>query len=248
VSDRRLATRRRRRRTAQEALVLIAVTILLLWGADRLAEAGAESLLERNIQDVTGVIDPPLVDVHRPPFLPQAIRGAYHEVEVSVTGIRSGALRVHRVDAMLYDVRMPFGDLLLRDIRTVGIGRSTEQVTLRFEDLNAYFEITGRSLRLSGSDGDTVEMTGSLDVLGQAVPVTARVDLLVDGSRLRLVPQDVDIGDTSLSQARRLLLNQRLNLTVPLDTLPFGHQLTDVTVDEQELRISAGSTAVILRP
>lgn len=243
-----LVARRRRRRTALEAVALVVATLALLWGADRLAETAAETLLERNIQDVTGVVDRPVVDVAGPLLLPQAIRGAYDHVDVSVSGLRSGPLRVHRVEATLNDVRMPFRDLLLRDIRRVGIGRSTSRVTLRFDDLNAYFETTGRSLRLTGGDDGQVRMTGVFDVLGQTVPVTARIELLVDGSQLRIAAEDVDTGDIDLTDARRLLLNQRLSLTVPLDTLPFGHQLTAVTSTEQELLLEANSTAIVLTP
>ena len=91
-------------------------------------------------------------------------------------------------------------------------------------------------------------MTGVFDVLGQTVPVTARIELLVDGSQLRIAAEDVDTGDIDLTDARRLLLNQRLSLTVPLDTLPFGHQLTRVSSTEQELLLEANSTAVVLTP
>jgi hypothetical protein len=242
------SVRRRRRRTVLEAVALTIGTLLLLWGADRLAEIGAESLLERNIQDVTGVVERPVVDVRGPLFLPQAIRGAYGDVRVSVSDLRSGPLTVERVDAKLLDVRMPLKDVLLRDIRRVGVGQATDQVTLRFQDLNAYFETTGQSLRLTGTDDGHVEMSGYFIVLGQTVRATAEVDLRVDGSQLRIAPRKIDTGDTVLDSARRLLLNQRLGLTIPLDTLPFGTELTEVSVDADELRITATSTAIVLRP
>jgi len=239
---------RRRRRTVLEAVALTLGTVLLLWGADRLAEIGAESLLERNIQDVTGVVERPVVDIRGPLFLPQAIRGAYGEVEVTVSDLRSGPLTVKQVRATLHDVRMPLKDVLLRDIRRVGVGRATDQVTLRFQDLNAYFETTGQSLRLAGTDDGHVEMSGFFIVLGQTVRATAQVDLHVDGSQLRIAPREVDTGDTVLSSARRVLLDQRLGLTIPLDTLPFGTELTEVSVDADELQVSAQSTAIVLRP
>lgn len=239
---------RRRRRTVLEAVALTLGTLLLLWGADRLAEVGAESLLERNIQDVTGVVERPVVDVRGPLFLPQAIRGAYGDVRVSVSDLRSGPLTVERVDATLLDVRMPLKDVLLRDIRRVGVGQATDQVTLRFQDLNAYFETTGQPLRLTGTDDGHVEMSGYFIVLGKTVRATAEVDLQVDGSQLRIAPREIDTGDTVLDSARRLLLNQRLGLTIPLDTLPFGTELTEVSVDADELRITATSSAIVLRP
>jgi hypothetical protein len=248
VTDLHRATRRRRRRTALEAVILAIGVALLLWGTDALARAGAESLLERNIQDVTGVVERPVVEVHGTFLLPQAIRGAYDDVEVSVVDIRSGPLQIHRVDARLQDVRIPLRDLVLRDIRRVGIGKATDRVTLRFSDLNSYFEVTGRPLRLSGGDDGSVEMRGFFIVLGQTIPVTAQVSLSVDDSQLRITPEEIDTGSARLSQARRLLLDQQLNLTVPLDTLPFGQQLTEISSDRESLYLQAESTAVILRP
>lgn len=240
--------RRRRSRTTLEAVALVIMVGLLLWGTDALARAGAESLLARNIQDVTGVVERPQVEVHGSFLLAQAIRGAYDEVEVNVVDVRSGPLKIREVSATLQDVRVPFRDVVLRDIRRVGIGTATDRVTLQFADLNDYFEVTGRPLRLTGAADGSVRMSGDFNVLGQTIPVTAQVSLSVDDSQLRITPEEIDSGNASLSQATRLLLDQRLNLTVPLDTLPFGQQLTDITNDDEALYLQAQSTAVILRP
>ena len=176
---------RRPWRTAVEALLVTAALVLLLWGANALSRIGAETLLERNIADVTGVVARPRVDLEGQVFLPQALRGAYQEVQVSVVGIRSGPLRIQRVDARLYDVRVPFRDVVLRDIRRVGIGRSDDVISLRFQDLNSYFEITGREVRLARTDDGQVQMHGFFSVLNQTVEATADVELSVDGSQLR---------------------------------------------------------------
>jgi hypothetical protein len=74
------------------------------------------------------------------------------------------------------------------------------------------------------------------------------VSLSVDDSQLRITPEEIDTGNTTLSQASRLFLDQRLNLTVPLDTLPFGQQLTAITSDQEAIYLQAQSTALILRP
>jgi len=113
-----------RRRLLLQVLGLIVVVALLLWGADTLARIRAETLLSRNIQDATGVEVPPEVDVHGIFFLPQVIRGVYSEVHVTTEGVTGGPLRIDRVESQLSDVRVPFHDVLVRDIRRVGIGRS----------------------------------------------------------------------------------------------------------------------------
>jgi hypothetical protein len=237
-----------RGRTAIEVVVFVTAVFFLGWGADALARMGAEALLARNIQNATGVSEPPEVDVQGFAFVPQVVRGAYKEVNVTTGGITSGPLRIDQVNSQLFDVRVPFHDVLVQDIRRVGIGQSIEDVTLRYEDLNAYFDATGRSLQLAPGEGDETRLTGTVDVLSQQVEVSATVSLSVADETLRITPRQIDTGSATLSRASRLLLGQRLRLTVPLGTLPFGHQLTSVAASTEGVRLRAEGVAIILQP
>jgi hypothetical protein len=237
-----------RGRTAIEVVIFVTAVFFLGWGADALAREGAEVLLSRNIQHATGVVERPVVTVRGFAFVPQVVRGAYNEVDVSTQGITSGPLRIEHVDSQLFDVRVPFHDVLVQDIRRVGVGRSVEDVTLRYEDLNAYFAVTGRPLQLAPADNGEVTITGSVVVLGRQVQVSAAVALSVAGETLRINPRQIDTGTASLDQASRLLLGQRLTLSVPLGTLPFGHQLTSVTASGDAIRLRAEGTAIIVQP
>jgi len=237
-----------RRRTALEAAIFLVTVFFLGWGADALSRMGAEALLARNIQNATGVAEQPVVRVHGFAFVPQVVRGAYDRVDVTILGITSGPLRIERVDAQLSDVRVPFHDVLVQNIRRVGIGHSVEEVTLRYEDLNAYFEATGRPLALRRVDDGELELSGPVDVLGQSVAVRAEVELTVRDDTLRLDPQRIDTGPTRLSPASRLLLAQRLRLSVPLGTLPFGQTLTEVTPTADDIRVQAGGRAIVVQP
>ena len=168
-----------RRRFLLQVLGVIAVIGVLVWGADTLARIGAQSLLARNIQDATGVEVLPEVDAHGIFFLPQVIRGAYSDVHVTTLGITSGPLRINRVESRLSDVRVPFHDVLVRDIRRVGLGRSVENFDLTYEDLNAYFAATGRRLKLAPGPNGTVRLTGVVEIANQSVPVSADASLSV---------------------------------------------------------------------
>ncbi len=224
------------------------VLFLLGWGADSLSRFGAESLLSRNIQYATGVTERPQVTVRGFAFLPQVISGAYREVDVTIRGVTSGPLRVERVESRLLDVRVPFHDVLVQDVRRVGIGRSIEDVTLTYADLNAYFDKTGRSLQLMYGPDDTVLIDGAVDVLGREVTVQATVDVYASGETLRISPRAFTTGESGLDRASRLLLGQRLTLTVPLGTLPFGHQLTGIEPGPDGLRVTAEGTAIVIEP
>jgi hypothetical protein len=229
-------------------IIFVTAVYFLGWGADALARAGAEALLARNIQNATGVSEPPVVDVKGFAFVPQVVRGAYNEVHVTTRGISSGPLRVERVNSQLFDVRVPFHDVLVQDIRRVGISRSIEDVTLRYEDLNAYFDVTGRPLQLAPAEDGQVRLSGVVDVLSQRVQVSATVTLSVANEALRITPRQIDTGNTTLNQASRLLLGQRLALSVPLGTLPFGHQLTSAVASPDAIHLRAEGVAVVVQP
>lgn len=237
-----------RRRLVLQVLGVVTAVLFLLWGADTLARISAQALLERNIQDATGLEVRPEVEVQGLLFLPQLIRGTYSEVHVTTRGITSGPLRIDRVDSQLFDVQVPFHDVLVGNIREVAIGRSVENLDLTYEDLNAYFAATGRRLKLSpGSDG-TVTLSGNVNVLGQSIRVSADVTLSVEDDLLRISPQNFGVGAVSLDAASRLLLRQRQTLMVPLGTLPFGHHLTGVHADHEGVHLTAEGADLMISP
>lgn len=251
MPDARRERRRRspgRRRFLLQVVGVIVVVGVLLWGADTMARIGAQSLLARNIQDATGVEVLPEVDAHGILFLPQVIRGAYSDVHVTTLGITSGPLRINRVESRLSDVQVPFHDVLVRDIRRVGIGRSVENFDLTYEDLNAYFAATGRRLELAPGPDGTVRLTGVVEIANQSVPVSADATLSVEDDVLRISPESIDTGSGSLQAASRLVLGKRLRLIVPFGTLPFGHHLTGAGADSEGLHLTAEGTDIILRP
>ena len=237
-----------RRRLLIQVLGVIGVVAVLLWGADTLARVGAQSLLARNIQDATGLEVLPEVDVHGILFLPQVIRGAYSDVHVTTQGITSGPLRINRVESQLSDVRVPFHDVLVRDVRRVGVGRSVENLDLTYEDLNAYFAATGRRLELAPGPSGTVRLSGIIDIANQSVPVSADATLSVEDDVLRISPESLDTGSGSLRAASRLLLGKRLRLIVPFGTLPFGHRLTAVRADSEGLHLTAEGSGIVIQP
>lgn len=240
--------RRRSRWIWVQVITFVVGLGFVLWGADALARMGAESQLQRNVQNATGVIQTPEVHVRGFFFLPQVIRGAYQEVDVTTHGITSGPLRLERVDSTLYDVRVPFHDVLLRDIRRVGIARSEQVVTMRYVDLNAYLKATGRPLELSSAAEGELKLTGTLSILGQQVQTSADASLTVANGEIEITPREINTGTTSLNRASRLLLGQRLTLSVPMTNLPFGYQLTGVEPFADGVRVEAIGEGVILRP
>ena len=237
-----------RRRILLQTLGVIVVVALLLWVADASARTSAEKLLARNIQDATGVETLPEVEVNGILFLPQLIRGAYSDVQVTTRGVGGSPLRIDRVNSRLSDVRVPFHDVLVRDVRRVGIGRSVENLHLTYQDINAYFAATGRRLTVAPGPDGTVKLTGDVEVLNHSVPVSADAALSVEDDLLRISPQSLDTGSGSFDAASRLLMGRRLTMLMPLGTLPFGHRLTAARADSEGVHLTAEGTGILLQP
>ena len=242
------ARTRRRRGWLPAALVVVAL-LLSGWGADVLARVGAESLVARDVQSATGTTEPPVVEIAGRFFLPQVVRGAYGRVHVEVRGVSSGPLVIDRVDADLTDVRVPFHDVLVRDVRAIGVGRSEETALLTYPALNDYLEATGRPLRLAqGEGGEGVTLSGAVEVLGRRVEASAQVVLSVSDGNLRLTPQAIQSSSTTLGETAELLLGQRFSVTVPLGSLPFSQRLTSVEPTADGLVVGASGEGVVLQP
>ncbi|WP_164701256.1 DUF2993 domain-containing protein [Modestobacter sp. KNN46-3] len=235
------------RRTVVVGVSVVLGTLLLLWGADRLARWGAESLLARDIQQATGVADRPQVQVHGAFFLLQAVDGRYDDVEVSLREVSSGPMSVDEVDARLSGVHVSFHDLLTQEPAPVWIERSVGEAFLGYDDLNRYLEVTGRPVSLGPAPGEEVLLTGTVDLLGQSVSASALAELSPQGGALSIAPTALDT-ESDLAPASRLLLGQRFSLRVPLDPLPFGQDLTAIEGAAEGLVVRARGTDVVIRP
>ena len=237
------------RRQRLAAVFVVVGLVLLVWAGDVLARRGAESLVARDVQAATGVAEPPAVEIGGRFFLPQVIRGAYDDVHVQVRGVTSGPLVIDQADATLTDVRVPFHDVLVRDVRTIGVGHSEETALLTYPALNAYLDATGRPLRVaSGPGGQGLVVSGTVTVLDRRITASAEVTLSVADGNLRLVPSTIDTGGVRLGDTAQLLLDQRLGLTIPLGSLPFSQRLTTVEATADGLVVRAVGDAVVLQP
>ncbi len=236
-------------RTWLPAVAVVLGLVLAGWGADTFARTAAEGLVARDVQAATGASEKPTVNISGRFFLLQLVRGAYHQVHIRAHGLNDGPLTISQVDAELSDTRVPFRDVLLHDVRTIGIAHSEETVRLSYPAVNAYLAATGRSLKISAAaGGQNVTVSGTVAVLGQHLTTTAEVRLTVVDGNLRLTPYNVTSSNKQLGATARLLLTQRLTLTVPLSGLPFSQRLTAARADNDGLVIQAVGDAVMLQP
>jgi LmeA-like phospholipid-binding len=239
-------------RTPRELLLLVLTALLasvaLLWAGDRLARDAAESLVSRELQRLTGTEAAPEVELHGSVFLLQALTGDYERVDVTLRGLSSGPLRVERIEAELSGVRLPFSELVRRNPSVLGVESASATALLSYADLDRYLDFTGRPYTVTPGGGDSeLEIRGELRVLGNGYSVTADTVLGAEGGALTVSPERVRTGSTP-GRPAELLLRQRLTFLVPLDLLPFGQQVTDVTATPGGVVVRTASDALVLRP
>ena len=139
----------------------------MLWGIDWAARLSAQSLLARELQAATGTATRPAVAIDGPLFLVQVLRGRYDHVAVDIADLTSGELQISSLHAELSGVYLSFHDLLVRQVDQVYVEASTEDVFLRYDDLNSYLQATGHVATLRPTPEGTLQVTGTIEVFGR---------------------------------------------------------------------------------
>jgi hypothetical protein len=243
------APRRRptRRRTAAVAVSVVIGVVVLLVGADWLARVGAQSLLSRQIQDATGVLTSPVVQVHGGPFLPQVVAGYYDTVEVELVDVSSGPLTISTLSATLTGVHLPFHDVLVRKVDRIHIDSAEQTAFLTYDDINSYLSMSGHRVQVQPAPDGEVTLTGTVTVLGTEVSASAVAQIDSRDGALSLKPTRLDT-DTPLDRASEILLGQRFTLLIPLDPLPFGQQIRSIEARDDGFLVEAGGSGIIVNP
>lgn len=232
------------------ATVLTAVLVagFLLWGADRLARGYAESLVTRELQRLTGVPRPPDVELLGDGFLWQALTGRYDGMDVTLRGLSSGPLRIERLEARLSGLHVPFSDLVRRNPSVLGVESASAEAVLTYGDLDRYLDFTGRPYTVRpGTEPQALEISGVVQVLGRDYDVSAAAVLGAESGALTVAPTTLDTG-SALGRPAEILLRQRLTFLVPLDPLPFGQQVTEVSARPEGVVVRTQGENLALRP
>jgi hypothetical protein len=233
------------------ALVLLAVAafvVLLAVGAgaaDRFAQAQAERHASEYLSAPLG--KQARVRVHGSPFLTQALRGRYGDVEVAATGLQIGALAGSTLHAHLVGVGLPLRDLLGRRAQQLPVDHVHGYVVIPYTELARISQLPG--LRFRFRDG-RLRAIASLPIPGisQLARVSGDAGAAVDdtgGVWLRV--RNLSVAGLSVPS---LVLNQllpTLAFPIPLPQLPYGLRLEQVTPTEEGLRVAGSAREVVFR-
>jgi hypothetical protein len=229
-------------------LVIVVVLIgLLVWLVlsdkviARLAERKASEYLEAPL----GV--PARVRLHGTPFLTQALRGRYSEIEVDSVGLQLGEIAGATLSAYLTNAYLPLRDLLGGRARELPCEQVVGQVVLPYGELARLAKVPG--LTFTFEDGHLVA-SASLPVpgLNQLARVSGQAELTVSsGSAVWLQVRGLAVAGFTLPG---IVINQllpALNVPIPLPPLPYGLHLDRLEPTEAGIRASGSARAVVFR-
>ena len=223
-------------------LVAIALGIAL---ADRICAALAERKASEFLSEPFG--QPATVRVHGTPFLTQALRGRYTDIEVLGGGLQIGEMAGATLNAHLYNAILPLGELLGGRTNQLPVDRVEGRIVLPFGELARVSRIPGLSLEFEG---------GRL-VAGAAIPVPGISQLArVSGDAVLTVMEDgtvwlnvrkFSVAGISLTALLIKQLMPSLSVPIPLRTLPYGLRLDQISASPSGLVITGSADDVVFK-
>ncbi len=230
----------------RRALLLIVVALaVLLVVADRLtAQAAAHALSVRARQSGQLASDP-TVNIKGFPFLTQAVRGRYTEIDITTHGIHRDGLRLDTVTGRFRGVHVGLAAALDGRVSAVPIDQASGTVDVTYADLDAFLAPRRISVRAVGG---VLEVSGMATAAGKRVLVAGPVQVTLTGGVLALIPTAGSLRPAAglLPAAAGRAAAAALTVRVTLSALPFGLTLRSLAVEPTELTISAAASGLVV--
>lgn len=224
--------------------------LLGLLVVDRGAALVAGRLLAGEVQRAGDLVERPDVDIGGFPFLTQAVRGRYSDVEVvardvSVGEFQGSPVQLATLEATLSGVWLPLSDVLSRTVTSVPVERLAGRALLPYDALSRG---SGDRRTTVSAEGEQLRVSGSVRVLGQDLTGSAVSSVELDDEELVVTAESFDFGGELTSQVLTRALRDRIDVRLPLDGLPYGLAVQDVDVQESGVAVTAQATDTVLSP
>lgn len=224
-------------------LVLLVILAVAAVAADRVGVRVAEDQVAKQLQSSADLTSRPTVTIDGVPFLTQALAGRYDRIDVGATDLSRGGVHVTSLEAELTGVEVPLGDALRGDVSSIPVDAVTATALVTYADLAHSSGLVG--VTITPVDGE-VHVTGRVTVLGRSVTVTATSSVALRGRSIAVTARSLRV----LGQTSPALLNAlagRLDLLVPVGTLPYDLRLTGLSVTQEGLLLQARSGRTVLK-
>lgn len=223
--------------------MLLVVLAALVVAADRVGVRVAQTEVAKQLQKSADLASRPTVTIDGVPFLTQALSGTYHRIEVGATDLRRGGVHVTSLEAELTGVRVPLADALRGDVTRIPVDSVTATALVTYADLAHESGLVG--VTITPSDGE-VHVTGRITVMGRTVTATATSRVELRGRSIAITARSLKV----LGQTTPALLGAlagRLDLLVPVGSLPYDLRLTGLSVTTEGVLLQARSGPTVLQ-
>lgn len=229
-------------------LVFVAILVGLAALADRGLAVVAGNATAGQIRESEGLREDPDVTFKGFPFLTQAVKGEFQEVDVTVRDVARGGVTIDRIDATLRGVEVDLGDAINGRVSAVPIEAGTATMRVTYGDLSAFLATRPGNIRIVPRDGRVyvvstfgVPGVGQVDVEGTPTVRATDSAVRVTVSNMRAVA-----GNATLSASLAAQAAARAAFTVPLEGLPFGIQVKSAELTESALEVTASARGLVI--
>lgn len=187
------------------------------------------------------------VRVHGTPFLTQALRGRYADIEVSGGGLVIGEMAGATLNAHLYDVVLPTRDLLEKRATKLECRRVEGHIVLPYGEVARASRIPGLSLTYTQGK---LMATAAVPVPGisQLARLSGEAVLRVmSGDAVWLRVRRVAVAGISLPTLLIKQLTPSLSVPIQLPELPYGLRLDEIEPTPGGLVVTGSADRVIFR-
>ena len=216
----------------RKGLVIVLILVIgLVIAADRIGLMVAQDEIAKNVATQYGLDHKPEVKIKGFPFLNQALNGKYGEIDVKVGDFTQLGVHLTGTVVTLKGVDAPLSDAAHGDSSQFVADEAISTATVPYADVD---KEAPKGMKVSAK-GKELQVRGPVTVLGLSRTVTATVTVRASGRNVRIVPQTVDAGGTTVPVA---LVQQAFSFTMPVKGLPLNTRITDVKVQPDGLRVT----------
>jgi hypothetical protein len=226
------------------AAIAVSVIVVGAIGVDYGTSIYAEYRLSTNVRKSANLGSDPFVAILAFPFIPQAMRDHYNELEIKANAVDHPMVGKATLEATMYSIDLTYASWLIRPDAKLPVGRLESRIIIDSTHLGRYLGITdlmveAPSQETNNATGGTTDsgISGSHGLVFSGTPksanfdhrVSVSVDLAIapdDQATLVFTPTGILTGPDTANQAvpddKRDAVLHAFGARLPNQTLPFG--------------------------
>jgi len=226
-------------------LIVLVVLAALLVAADRIGVVVAQNRLASELQQQLDLDAKPDVSIRGIPFLTQAIRGTYKDIRVQLPDVDAGDVQDLSVNARLQGAHVSLSDALGGNVDRIPVDQISGTLLIPYDQLARASGISGLTIT---REGDSLRLTGSVQVLGRPVKAEAVGRVEVNDGRIAINAEQAKVAGIPVPKAVLDEAARLLSFRVQPQNLPLNLRITAVHLTDTGLLVDAVSDDVVLRP